>query len=441
LDKISRKDAILLCEHCKQVESSGKNESQKKKECIALDYEILQDEYVVLQECMLGAMDSQIQKTVQPHEQIENERDTKSVSDSPYVSNSSIGIPPFFKTKGVDTKKVRDFFINHPDFHVTPLALSHISHDNAKKICKRWKEKGWLQQTLKSHYEYQQKITATDLELLTKIETIKVHDLRLKVPIISGDKDRVTLSKRTSESIKDCGGISNSGHRLAVNGETSERIEISENISHPENYEQKPEKTLQTFDAQGRPQTDITIFRHSKELEIQIKCSKNPLDILALQYTMGFIQGAGYDLTGAYFYLIEVNIDIPGLQIDGAQSIKLKDFRNCVQRYYNKKGKLRKEFILRGKIPIEEVIAVMRGEQTLGTNILAAELEMTKKELRKVTQQMIKTDDNYRKIIAKESQKILSKKEEFKLKDDNEKLKQENERLKKQQEEMHKTSR
>lgn len=99
---------------------------------------------------------------------------------------------------------------------------------------------------------------------------------------------------------------------------------------------------------------------------------------------MGFIQGAGYDLTGAYFYLVEVNVDIPGLTIDGAQSIKLTDFKNCIQRYYNKKGKLRKEFILRGTIPLEEVIAVMRGEQVLGTNILSVGLLKTQKEMEKV---------------------------------------------------------
>lgn len=370
---------------------------------------------MVLQKCMEAEMQSEPEKIRQLPEQSKTEGDTFP------VPRDTIEQHPMLGTKGIDSQKAARWFIKHPNYHITPLQLSeycHISHASAKKICSRWFDRGWLQQSLQNHYEYQQKITASDLETLAKLETIKLHNLRLIVPFQSGDRRAMPPLRGTAKSFSDGETKTTSSHAmLGSRGTTELPSDSRQNV-----YIKTPERILETYDMQGNPQARIKIFRHPKELEITIACSKNPLDVIAFERTIGYIEGAGYCLSGARFYLLEINVDIEGLQIDGAQSIKLFDFRNCIQRYYNKKGKLRKEFILRGNIPLEEVMAVMRGEQTLGTNVLSIELEKTKKELEKVKEHLTKSSDQYRRFV--------------KFNEDNQKLKQENERLKKRNGEL-----
>ena len=62
---------------------------------------------------------------------------------------------------------------------------------------------------------------------------------------------------------------------------------------------------------------------------------------------------------------------------------------------------MRKEYIIRGAhIPLEEVLAVARGEQILGTNVLAIEIEELRKEKNQMKEAIIKMSDNYREVIV-----------------------------------------
>jgi hypothetical protein len=118
---------------------------------------------------------------------------------------------------------------------------------------------------------------------------------------------------------------------------------------------------------------------------------------------VGTIEGkVGYSLETAYIERIKPNIDFPDLQIDGAQRLELRTFSKCWQRFYNKrKNFMRKEYIIRGAhIPLEEVLAVARGEQILGTNVLAIEIEDLRKEKKQIKEAIIKMSDNYREVIV-----------------------------------------
>jgi D-ribose pyranose/furanose isomerase RbsD len=56
--------------------------------------------------------------------------------------------------------------------------------------------------------------------------------------------------------------------------------------------------------------------------------------------------------------------------------------------------------LMRGHIPLEEVLAVARGEQILGTNVLATEIEELRNEKKEMKEAIIKMSENYREVIV-----------------------------------------
>jgi hypothetical protein len=232
-------------------------------------------------------------------------------------------------------------------------------------ICLRFYEKRWIQQTLLEHYEYTQKITADELKTLEKFLNQTYHNLMLVVGHTSGNTSGVTPSKATNPNSKES--------KFHV-GETQFMIK---SIS-------------------------VKILTYPQKSVFHIHCSEYPIDYGELMRVIGTIEGKmGYSLETAYIERIEPNIDFPDLQIDGAQRLELRTFSKCWQRFYNKrKNLMRKEYIIRGAhIPLEEVLAVARGEQILGTNVLATEIEELRKENKQMKEAIIKMSDNYRELI------------------------------------------
>lgn len=286
--------------------------------------------------------------------EIKNEGDTKSV--------------PFEGVKGRDSIKVARFFQNHQDEHFTPKQIAcycNISHSSAKKICMRWYLKNWINH-VNNEYEFTQKITADELKKIERFLDQKYHNFMLVLGHTQGDRRGVTPSKETNEISKES--------KFHV-GEMQFMIK---SIS-------------------------VKILIYPQKSVFHIKCSEDPIDYGELMRVIGTIEGkAGYSLETAYIERIEPNIDFPDLQIDGAQRLELRTFSKCWQRFYNKrKNLMRKEYIIRGAhIPLEEVLAVARGEQILGTNVLAIELEELRKEKKQMKEAIIKMSDNYREVIV-----------------------------------------
>lgn len=285
--------------------------------------------------------------------------------DSVYGHTSSV---TFEGVKGRDSLKVARFFQEHPNEHFTPKQIAiycRIGHSSAKMICQRFFKKGWLDHTLTNHYEYTQKITAEELKRIEKFLDHKYHNFILTVGHTHGHTSGVTPSKVTNQ---------NSNVSKFHTGE-----------------EQFMVKSV-----------SVKIFHYPQKSVFYLACSENPLDYGELMRVIGTIEGKGHNLEGSHIERIEPNIDIPDLQIDGAQRIELRTFQNCWQRYYNKKSNLlRKEYIIRGAhLPLEEVFAVMRGEQTLGTNVLTAEIEELRKEQKQMNEAVRKMSDTYRELIV-----------------------------------------
>lgn len=285
--------------------------------------------------------------------------------DSVYGDTSSV---PFEGVKGRDSIKVAKFFQERPNEHFTPKQIAiycRIGHSSAKKICQRFFKKDWLDHTLTDHYEYTQKITAEELKKIEKFLDHKYHNFILTVGHTHGDRSGVTPSKGTNPKSKE-------SHFHT--GETQFMIKS----------------------------VSVKIFHYPQKSVFYIACSETPLDYGELMRVIGTIEGKGHNLEGSHIERIEPNIDIPDLQIDGAQRIELRTFQNCWQRYYNKKSNLlRKEYIIRGAhLPLEEVLAVMRGEQTLGTNVLTTEIEELRKEKKQMKEAVIKMSNTYRELIV-----------------------------------------
>jgi hypothetical protein len=349
---ILKEVAIAICSTCKDWGKNG---------CIAADIEGTKSRELIRPECMEVEAESKTEKIPSQNINTYNERDTINVH--------------FPGVRGRDSIIVAKFFIEHPNEDFTPKQIAnicHIGHESAKKICSRWYKKGRIQHAL-NHYYYAQKITANELEILQKIEKLGIHNLMLNVPRSSGDKRGVTPISGTVKNNTNSETISMNGRGVAAKWETLERKEYSS--------EQKPEEILYLDDLRGNPQCEIKIYEYQRNTIIHIGCSDNPLDLISCERVLGYIEGKGYSLKDAKVDRIEPHIDIPDLKISGANSVELRTFQTAWQRVYNKKGRLRKEIIIRGAhIPLEEVIAVLRGEQTLGTNTLAIQMIKDRKE-------------------------------------------------------------
>lgn len=259
-------------------------------------------------------------------DKVSNEGDTSKVS--------------FRGVKGRDSGKVRDFFLSHPDEEFTPKDITlfcKIGHSSAKKICMRFYLKGYIESPLKNHYLYKRKVTADEFKIIQQAQNLLLHNIMITVGDTSGDKSGVRRKRGTN----------------------------------PKNLDSK----FQVGEAQ------VKIFRYVKKVVMYIECSHNPLDIADFNRVLGAIEGHGYDLTGAEIRRIEVNVDVPDLNISGTNCIELRTFSKAWQRLYNKGNRLREEVIIRGaQIPLEEAIAVLRGRQAIGTNTLITVIEELKQE-------------------------------------------------------------
>jgi hypothetical protein len=246
----------------------------------------------------------------------------------------------FKGVKGKDSKKVMDFFISHPDEEFTPKDISKfckIGHSNAKKVCVRFWEKGFIESPLKNHYLYKRKLTADEFKIIQQTKDLKLHNIMITVGGTSGDKSGVRLKRGTIQN----------------------KFTLKYNSG----------------------EAQVKIFHYVKKAVIYIECSENPLDLADFNRVIGTIEGRGFDLTGAEIRRLEVNIDIPDLHISGANCIELRTFSKAWQRLYNKGNRLREEVIIRGaNIPLEESIAVLRGRQAIGTNTLITVIEELKLE-------------------------------------------------------------
>lgn len=240
----------------------------------------------------------------------------------------------FSSVKGRDSRKIADFFLSHPDEPFTPKQLAFfnkIAHGSAKMICLRFFQKGYIEQPLINHYQYKRKITAEELEIIQKYHDIKVHNIMLTVGNTSGNTLGVTPIQATNP------------------------------------------KTLKSKFQIG--ETQVKIFRYVQKTVVYIECSTHPLDAIEFYGVLKYIEGAGYNLKGAEIKRFEFNIDVPDMQIFGAQCIELTTFAKAWQRMYNKNGNLRDEVIVRGaSISPDEIIAALRGRQALGTNVLVKQV-------------------------------------------------------------------
>jgi len=266
---------------------------------------------------------------------------------------------PFSTIKGKATIRVATFFREHPDEQFTPKQLAllcNVGHSNAKKICTRFHKHGWIQKTLVNHYVYVQKITAEELHRIESFLEIKYHNMMLVVGNTSVHQSEVT-------------------HSEEIKGESSNR-----------NYQcGTVEFVIYSV--------SVKICTYPQKRVVDLGCTENPVNYSELMRVIGNIEGKGYNLDRAYVERIEPNIDIPDLHLDGKR-IELRTFQEVWQRYYQKKKSLlRKEYIIRGgHIPFEEALAAMRGEQTLGTNVVATKLD----EVLKTQQQIVKDMDELR---------------------------------------------
>lgn len=261
-----------------------------------------------------------------PQNKVSNEGDRSSVT--------------FKGVKGKDSRKAMEFFISHPDEEFTPKDIAkfcNIGHSNAKQLCLRFYNKGFIESPLKNHYLYKRKLTAQELKIIQQAKDLTLHNIMITVGDRSDDKSGVTPARVTIQK----------------------RFTLKYNSG----------------------EAQVKVFHYVKKMVLYIECSENPLDYGDFNRVIGLIEGRGIDLTDAEIRRVEVNIDIPDLSISGTNCIELRTFSKAWQRLYNKGNRLREEVIIRGaQIPLEEAVAVLRGEQALGTNTLVRVIEELKQE-------------------------------------------------------------
>ena len=231
------------------------------------------------------------------------------------------------------TEKVVNYLKNHPHEQLTPkhiALLANVSHENAKKICKRQLDKGIFEQPHVEHYQYKHFVSFEELSLLESYQELLSHNLML----ILGDKKGVPP--------------------------------ISGTIKKPLHHWTYENTGLQEFNKR-----EIKVFEYKYKTVFYIGCGFNPLKNTDFSFFMGFLAAKGYDVRQARIGRHEINNDIEDVNIEGAQTIEVMTFKNGLERYYNKGRNLRHETIVRGStITLEEALAGMRGKQALGTNTL-----------------------------------------------------------------------
>ncbi len=318
----------------------------------------------------------------------------------------------FGGVRGKDSIKVRDFLLSHPDYPYTPkqIAIScGIGHSSAKMICLRFFQKGYIERPLSEHYQYTQKITAEELQNIQKAQNIKVHNIMLKV-----SHTPVTLLGVTPASVTIQKDFRQNNQQVEITVKNEKKLIQSQPLSKKQKSNILENKPADNRKSKSRNENfliqlesgaaGIKIFTYPKNYVIYIECSESPLDVPDFMRVLGVLEGKGYSIQSAELVRWEINVDVPDLEISGANRIELRTFANAIQRLYNKGTRLREEIILRGRgahIPMEEGVAYLRGKQTLGTINLVKTMEELEKQNEHLRNAIYKLSNVYRESLLR----------------------------------------
>ena len=232
----------------------------------------------------------------------------------------------FENLRGADTIEVKNWFLNHVGEPITPKGLAtacHISPSSSNKICQRFHLKGWIDKTYQNHYQYSRKLTAEEVLNNEYWKDLRVHNILISIPYKQPDTSRATLVSRTYKKY--------------------------------------------TYTLRG---SRITIQEYAYKTVIDVGCTNNPLDYGAWNFLEGHLYTKGLDIhEGHFIKKLDINNDLPFVQMEGTQTVEVHKFSNEWSRVYNKKGGLRDETNLRNvSVSGSEILAVLLGRSTFGAN-------------------------------------------------------------------------
>lgn len=304
--------------------------------------------------------------------------ESKKVNNEGYIKNETFG-----RVGGQRSTKIKDFFVSHPDEEFTPKDIAffcNLPHNTAKVTCWRLYNTGFLTQPLKNHYAYKQIITATELQSIQKTQNIQFHNIRLSIPAKDGYTFWATPPTVTLP-------VTQRDFTTSENKEPTSAGKIA--VSPAKTVYTDKKTRVKKADKFTAGAAVVQVYHYTYKIVMYISCTETPLDVPDFNRTIGIIEGRGYNLTAADITDIEVNVDVPDLNISGTNCIELRTFSKAIQRLYNKGNRLREEIILRGaRIPLEEGIAALRGKQVLATNALYLKTEALQKDVNELKENL-----------------------------------------------------
>jgi hypothetical protein len=276
-------------------------------------------------------------------------------------------------------------------------------------ICLRFFQKGYIERPLSEHYQYTQKITTEELQNIQKSQNIKVHNIMLKVghtqvTLLGVTPASVTIQKDFRQNNQQAETTVKNEKKL-IQSQPLSKNQKSNTLENKPTDNRKSKSRNENFLIQLESATvGIKIFTYPKNYVIYIECSESPLDVPDFMRVLGVLEGKGYSIQSAELVRWEINVDVPDLEISGANRIELRTFANAIQRLYNKGTRLREEIILRGRgahIPMEEGVAYLRGKQTLGTINLIKTMEELEKQNEHLRSAIYKLSNVYRESLLR----------------------------------------
>jgi hypothetical protein len=211
-------------------------------------------------------------------------------------------------------------------------------------VCWRFFKKSFIENPLKNHYAYTPKISTEELEELQNELESTLHHLTLIFFKNQGNTLRGSTNPAT------------------LSLDTIREVEIKRTTSP-------------IYDFNGDLLAEITIFVYNSLDIIYIKCSENPLDNMNMGRVLGILEEKGYNWKDLFWTDVELNTDIPNVEIFGAKCAVYRPFKNFLVRYYNKNRKLRKEIAITGVCyPVSDLLLALKGKTPYGVNALIQQL-------------------------------------------------------------------